>query len=70
MVRLRQQLVGAADAVKGFFGAKKEQDSAVEKLEALRVRIDCLLQNFARFAVTTCLAHHSEHMQSKKLRKW
>lgn len=37
VVRLRQQLLGAADAVKGFFGAKKEQDQAVEKLEALRV---------------------------------
>ncbi len=38
VVRLRQKLIGAADAVKGFFGAKKNQDSAVEKLEALRVR--------------------------------
>ena len=38
VVRLRQKLMGAADAVKGFFGAKKNQDSAVEKLEVLRVR--------------------------------
>ena len=36
-MRLRQKLLGAADAVKGLFGAKKQQDSAVEKLEALRV---------------------------------
>lgn len=36
-MRLRQKLVDAADTIKGFFGAKKEQDSAVAKLEALRV---------------------------------
>ena len=38
VVRLRQKLVDAADTIKGFFGAKKEQDSAVKKLEELRVR--------------------------------
>lgn len=43
-MRLRQRLMGAADAVKGLFGAKKNQDSAVEKLEALRVN---LLASFA-----------------------
>lgn len=36
-MRLRQKIMGAADTVKGFFGAKKNQDTAVEKLEALRV---------------------------------
>ena len=39
VVRLRQQLMGAADAVKGLFGQKKQQDQAVEKLEALRVSL-------------------------------
>ena len=40
VVRLRQKLVDAADTIKGFFGQKKEQDSAVKKLEELRVRIE------------------------------
>ena len=39
IVRLRQKLVDLADSVKGFFGAKKQQDSAVEKLERLKVDI-------------------------------
>lgn len=38
IVRLRQKLVDLADSVKGFFGAKKQQDSAVEKLERLKVQ--------------------------------
>ena len=37
-MRLRQKLVDLADSVKGFFGAKKQQDSAVEKLERLKVQ--------------------------------
>ena len=36
-MRLRQKLVDLADSVKGFFGAKKQQDNAVEKLERLKV---------------------------------
>lgn len=39
IVRLRQKLVDLADSVKGFFGAKKQQDNAVEKLERLKVVI-------------------------------
>ena len=38
IVRLRQKLVDAADTVKGLFGVKKEQDSAVQRLERLQVR--------------------------------
>ncbi len=38
-MRLRQKLVDLADSVKGFFGAKKQQDNAVEKLERLKVDI-------------------------------
>ena len=48
-MRLRQQLMGAADALKGLFGAKKEQDQAVEKLEALRVSLKPI---FARYKST------------------
>ena len=36
-MRLRQKLVDLADSVKGFFGAKKQQDNAVENLERLNV---------------------------------
>ncbi len=36
IVRLRQKLVDMADSVKGLFGAKKQQDSAVEKMERLQ----------------------------------
>jgi len=38
IVRLRQKLVDAADTVKGLFGVKKQQDSAVKRLEALQAR--------------------------------
>ena len=38
VIRLRQKLVDAADSVKGLFGMKKEQDSAVAQLERLQVR--------------------------------
>lgn len=37
IVRLRQKLVDMADSVKGLFGAKKQQDNAVEKMERLKV---------------------------------
>lgn len=37
-MRLRQKLVDMADSVKGLFGAKKQQDSSVEKMERLKVR--------------------------------
>ena len=37
IVRLRQKLVDLADSVKGLFGAKKQQDNAVERLERLKV---------------------------------
>ena len=36
-MRLRQKLVDLADSVKGFFGAKTQQDNPVEKLERLKV---------------------------------
>lgn len=38
IVRLRKKLGAAGDAVRGLFGASQQQDSAVEKLEKLRVR--------------------------------
>lgn len=38
VVRLRQKILDAANAVKGVFGVKSEKDPAVEKLEALKVR--------------------------------
>jgi anion-transporting ArsA/GET3 family ATPase len=38
IVRLRKKLGAAGDAVRGLFGASDQQDSAVEKLEKLRVR--------------------------------
>ena len=37
IIRLRQKLVDAADSVKGLFGMKKEQDSAVAQLEKVQV---------------------------------
>ena len=44
IVRLRQKLVDMADSVKGLFGAKKQQDNAVEKMERLKVcRMKCFL---------------------------
>jgi arsenite-transporting ATPase len=39
VIRLRRKLGGAADAVRGAFGAAKGQDAAVERLEALRERV-------------------------------
>ena len=56
-MRLRQKLVDAADTVKGFFGAKKQQDSAVQKLEAIRVSTDyiaCLLRCSCRMTYMLC----------------
>ena len=41
IVRLRQKVVDLADSVKGLFGAKKQQDSAVERLERLKVDSCC-----------------------------
>jgi anion-transporting ArsA/GET3 family ATPase len=37
IVRLRKKLGSAGDAVRGLFGASDQQDTAVEKLEKLRV---------------------------------
>lgn len=37
IVRLRQKLADATNAVKGFFGVQSEKDASVEKMEALRV---------------------------------
>ena len=37
IVRLRQKLASATDAIKGLFGAEATQDEAVKKLEALKV---------------------------------
>jgi arsenite-transporting ATPase len=39
VIRLRRKLGGAADAVRGAFGAAKGQDAVVERLEALRARV-------------------------------
>jgi arsenite-transporting ATPase len=39
VIRVRRKLGGAADAVRGAFGASKGQDAAVERLEALRERV-------------------------------
>ena len=38
VIRLRAKLTNAAASVKGLFGVKSEKDSAVQKLEALKVR--------------------------------
>ncbi len=38
IIRLRKKLGAAGAAVRGLFGASEQQDSAVQKLEALRVR--------------------------------
>ena len=37
MIRLRAKLTDAAASVKGLFGVKSEKDTAVQKLEALKV---------------------------------
>ena len=39
IVRLRQKLLSVADSVKGFFGSKKQQDTAAERLERLQVQL-------------------------------
>ena len=44
LIRLRRKLTAAGDAVRGLFGVKN-QDAAIQKLEALRVRACC----FSRF---------------------
>lgn len=36
-MRLRQKLMDMADSVKSLFGGKKQQDSAAEKLDRLKV---------------------------------
>lgn len=44
VIRLRKKLAGAADAVKGLFGAGGKQDEIVAKLEKLQVgagRVGC-----------------------------
>lgn len=43
IIRLRQKLVDAADSVKGFFGIKKQTDSAVAQLERVQVCAHLLL---------------------------
>ena len=40
VVRLRQMLTGAADAVKGLFGVKADKDPAVVAMEGLRGRME------------------------------
>ncbi|KAK9815912.1 hypothetical protein WJX72_011818 [[Myrmecia] bisecta] len=40
VVRLRQKLVDAADAVKGLFGMQKQKDPAVAKMEELKARME------------------------------
>lgn len=37
VIRLRQKLSGAADAVKGLFGVGKGNDEVVEKLQKMQV---------------------------------
>lgn len=37
IIRLRKKLGGAGTALRGLFGASEEQDSAVQKLEDLKV---------------------------------
>lgn len=39
VVRLRQKLAGAAQAVKGLFGVAEQPDAGVQRLEALRERL-------------------------------
>ena len=38
LIRLRKKLAAAGGAVRGLFGASEQQDEAVAKLEALKVR--------------------------------
>ena len=38
VIRLRAKLTDAAASVKGLFGVKSEKDTAVQKMEALKVR--------------------------------
>ena len=54
IVRLRQKLVDAADTVKGLFGVKKEQDSAVQRLERLQVRRLCILPHCCPYVRSIC----------------
>ena len=63
VVRLRQQLMGAADAVKGLFGQKKQQDQAVEKLEALRVSLSSELKLQLSNEALQKMAGAEEHIQ-------
>ena len=51
IVRLRQKLVDLADSVKGLFGAKKQQDNAVERLERLKVRSHCIRSVCCRLGI-------------------
>lgn len=37
IIRLRKKLAGAGSALRGLFGASEQQDSAVQKLERLKV---------------------------------
>ena len=37
IIRLRKKLGAASTALRGLFGASEQQDSAVQKLESLRV---------------------------------
>lgn len=37
IIRLRKKLASASNAVKGLFGAAEDQDSMVQKLEAMQV---------------------------------
>ena len=67
IVRLRQKLVDLADSVKGLFGAKKQQDNAVEKLERLKVSSSpacsqsCLLGSALSPLLLCCLLLFKPH---------
>ena len=55
--------MGAADAVKGLFGQKKQQDQAVEKLEALRVSLSSELKLQLSNKALQKMAGAEEHIQ-------
>ena len=59
MIRLRAKLTDAAASVKGIFGVKSEKDTAVQKLEALKVRLSktlfCVCQLSFLAQISACL---------------
>ncbi len=66
IVRLRQKLVDLADSVKGLFGAKKQQDNAVERLE--RLKVDSCHTCLARCLLGVCALFNVASLQDVELK--